>query len=73
LGDFELGLDQDTQTQYNYPENTIGKGAYYNWRKRWFRHKHFYQRKNDSIAQKMNLMALISGKLEIYDTIGGTK
>ena len=29
--DFETWSDQDTQTQYNYPENTIGKGASYNW------------------------------------------
>jgi hypothetical protein len=74
--DFETWSDQDTQTQYNYPENTIGKGSYYNWvgKDGSGNIQTLFTKENDSIAQKMMFDGTNSQvNWKFKDTIGGTK
>ena len=74
--DFETWSDQDTQTQYNYPENTIGKGASYNWvgKNGSGNIQTIFTKENDSIAQKMTNDGTNSEvNWKFKDTVGGTK
>jgi hypothetical protein len=74
--DFGSWTNDDIAMKFIYPENTIGKGAYYNWEGKDGSGKMttVFTKENDSIAQKMILddnSSFVNWKFK--DTIGGTK
>lgn len=74
--DFGTWSDQDPEMKFNYPENTIGKGASYGWEGKEGSGSMvtLFVKENDSIAQKMNYDGNASEvNWKFKDTIGGTK
>jgi effector-binding domain-containing protein len=74
--DFGSWSDEDATMKFTYPENTIGKGAFYSWDGKDGAGSMvtLYTKENDSIAQKMTIegtTSLVNWKFK--DTIGGTK
>ena len=74
--DFGSWIAQDPEMKINYPQNTIGKGAYYSWEGKEGNGnmKTIFVKENDSIAQKMNYEGTVSNVFWSFkDTVGGTK
>lgn len=74
--DFGSWSDDDATMKFTYPENTIGKGAFYSWdgKDGAGSMTTLFTKENDSIAQKMTIegtTSLVNWKFK--DTIGGTK
>lgn len=74
--DFGSWTSDDTEMKFNYPQNTIGKGAFYSWEgKEGSGEMHTIAvKENDSIAQTMEFEGTTSNvSWHFKDTIGGTK
>jgi hypothetical protein len=74
--DFGSWTDDDKEIKFIYPENTVGKGAFYTWegKEGFGKMTTIFTKENDSIAQKMILeedSSFVNWKFK--DTIGGTK
>jgi hypothetical protein len=74
--DFGSWSDDDANMKFTYPENTIGKGAFYSWdgKEGSGSMTTVFTKENDSIAQKMTIDGMTSVvNWKFKDTIGGTK
>ncbi len=74
--DFGSWVAEDPQMKFIYPENTVGKGAFYSWegKEGFGKMQTLFVKENDSISQKMDYKdetSLVFWKFK--DTIGGTK